>query len=178
MAWRRRQEKLPADDTYVVQRGDTLAGVALRLGVKQSELKRANHMYGSRTLVAGQVICAILGTPCGDVHPVFEEGATCRVSVKSRVFAVTSLKRCPCKFNGRSGGTLRDAQLARRNSYFTWPRRGWVDKPTHVVHIYSERSPGEPVRPCVAGGERRLLDLLASRSDTSLFRGYSRWVDQ
>lgn len=51
------QEKISADgrDTYVVQRGDTLAGVALRLGVKQSELKRANHMYGSRTLVAGQV---------------------------------------------------------------------------------------------------------------------------
>lgn len=49
------QEKLPTDDTYVVQRGDTLAGVALRLGVKQSELKRANRMYGSRTLVPGQV---------------------------------------------------------------------------------------------------------------------------
>ncbi|CAM9858559.1 unnamed protein product, partial [Scytosiphon promiscuus] len=45
-----------SNDTYVVQRGDTLAGVALRLGVKQSELKRANHMYGSRTLVAGQVL--------------------------------------------------------------------------------------------------------------------------
>ncbi|CAM9692102.1 unnamed protein product, partial [Ectocarpus fasciculatus] len=44
------------DSSYVVQRGDTLAGVALRLGVKQSELKRANHMYGSRTLVAGQVL--------------------------------------------------------------------------------------------------------------------------
>lgn len=40
---------------YVVQRGDTLAGVALRLGVKQSELKRENHMYGSRSLIAGQV---------------------------------------------------------------------------------------------------------------------------
>lgn len=40
---------------YVVKRGDTLAGVALRLGVKQSELKRANHMYGSKTLVTGQV---------------------------------------------------------------------------------------------------------------------------
>jgi len=39
----------------VVQRGDTLAGVALRLGVKQSELKRANHMYGSGTLLPGQV---------------------------------------------------------------------------------------------------------------------------
>ncbi|CAM9556368.1 unnamed protein product, partial [Ectocarpus sp. 4 AP-2014] len=44
------------DSSYVVQRGDTLAGVALRLGVKQSELKRANSMFGSRTLVAGQVL--------------------------------------------------------------------------------------------------------------------------
>lgn len=51
----RQEQENASDDTYVVQRGDTLAGVALRLGVKQSELKRANHMYGSRTLVAGQV---------------------------------------------------------------------------------------------------------------------------
>eukprot|EP00752_Nemacystus_decipiens_P008772 g7827.t1 len=50
------EEKLAGDNTYVVQRGDTLAGVALRLGVKKSELKRANRMYGSRTLVAGQVL--------------------------------------------------------------------------------------------------------------------------
>lgn len=41
-------------DTYVVQRGDTLAGVALRLGVKVSDLKRANRMYGSKTLIMGQ----------------------------------------------------------------------------------------------------------------------------
>lgn len=41
--------------TYIVQRGDTLAGVALRLGLKQSDLKRANHMYGSKSLITGQV---------------------------------------------------------------------------------------------------------------------------
>lgn len=50
--------------TYVVQRGDTLAGVALRLGVKQSELKRANHMYGSKTLMTGQVITENRGSCC------------------------------------------------------------------------------------------------------------------
>ncbi|CAM9694865.1 unnamed protein product [Pylaiella littoralis] len=50
------QEKLPDDTIYVVQRGETLAGVALKLGVKQSELKRANRMYGNKTLVAGQVL--------------------------------------------------------------------------------------------------------------------------
>lgn len=50
--------------TYVVQRGDTLAGVALRLGVKQSELKRANHMYGSKTLMTGQVITDNRGSCC------------------------------------------------------------------------------------------------------------------
>lgn len=48
-------EKSLDNSTYVVQRGDTLAGVALRLGVKQSELKRVNRMYGSKTLVTGQV---------------------------------------------------------------------------------------------------------------------------
>ena len=49
----RPQEKASLD-TYVVQRGDTLAGVALRLGMKVSDLKRANRMYGSKTLIMGQ----------------------------------------------------------------------------------------------------------------------------
>lgn len=34
------------------------------------------------------------------MHPVFEEGATSRVSVKSRVFAITSLKSVLASFTG------------------------------------------------------------------------------
>lgn len=44
--------------TYIVKRGDTLAGVALRLGVTKSELKRANHMFGTISLMTGQVSAA------------------------------------------------------------------------------------------------------------------------
>ncbi|CAM9591365.1 unnamed protein product, partial [Choristocarpus tenellus] len=42
--------------TYVVERGDTLAGVALRHGMTTSELKRLNHMFGVPRLMTGQML--------------------------------------------------------------------------------------------------------------------------
>src|SRR5687767_1793760 len=46
-----------AHTTYIVQKGDTLAGIALAHGMRANELRKLNRcMYGSPTLMRGQIL--------------------------------------------------------------------------------------------------------------------------
>ena len=47
---------IPACDTYTVVRGDTLSGIAGRLGVSQADLVRLNNIRNPNRIYPGQVL--------------------------------------------------------------------------------------------------------------------------
>ena len=48
--------------TYVVQDGDTLAGISIKLGVAASAVKRLNRIIGRDKIYPGQVILFYINT--------------------------------------------------------------------------------------------------------------------
>ena len=51
-----RQEKVPSGDEYRVQSGDTLIGIAFKLGMDYRELQRINKIKDRNKIYAGQVL--------------------------------------------------------------------------------------------------------------------------
>ena len=58
----------PSGSTYIVQRGDTLAGIARQFGVTLAELQSANNIANANYIYVGQVL-TIPGTGGGNPQP-------------------------------------------------------------------------------------------------------------
>lgn len=75
---------------YVVEAGDTIFSVAMRLGVSPSSLLRANNLSESSVLYAGQII-AVPGTRVTTAHRVITAAPTAQIVLASSTTTVSEV---------------------------------------------------------------------------------------